>query len=121
VPLHLPDETSVGLLTCLVDELPLRKRRKMIATKTIISGPPTNSPSVNCHPRMTTMMIPSSKTRFVEANWKAIAALKSAPLRKRERASATAAYEQEDEVAPRPVPTAIDRGQPCAGGASLTA
>ena len=34
-------------------------------------------------------MIPSSMTRFVEANWNAIAAVKSAPLRKSERASAT--------------------------------
>ena len=36
-------------------------------------------------------MIPSSITRLVEANWNAIAAVKSAPLRNSERASATAA------------------------------
>ncbi len=35
------------------------------------------------------MMMPSSTTRFVEANWNAIAAVKSAPLRKMERAKAT--------------------------------
>ena len=35
--------------------------------------------------------MPSSKTRFVEANWNAIAEVKSAPLRNSERASATAA------------------------------
>src|SRR5205823_4156257 len=50
----------------------------------------------------THMMIPSSITRFVEANWNAIAAVKSAPLRKSERASATDAYEQDDDAAPRP-------------------
>ena len=37
------------------------------------------------------MMIPSSITRFVEANSNAIAAVKFAPLRKSERASATEA------------------------------
>jgi hypothetical protein len=37
------------------------------------------------------MMIPSSITRLVEANWKAIEAVKSAPLRKSERASTTEA------------------------------
>ena len=36
-------------------------------------------------------MMPSSITRFVEANSKAIDAVKLAPLRKIERASATAA------------------------------
>ncbi len=35
------------------------------------------------------MMIPSSITRFVDAHWNAIAAVKSAPLRKSERESAT--------------------------------
>ena len=37
------------------------------------------------------MMIPSSITRFVEANWNAIAAVKFGALRKSDRASATAA------------------------------
>jgi hypothetical protein len=36
-------------------------------------------------------MMPSSSTRLVDANWNAIAAMKSPPLRKIERASATAA------------------------------
>jgi len=57
------------------------------------------------------MMIPSSITRFVEANWNAIAAVKSAPFRKRDRASATAAYEQDDDAAPRPPAMARDRGE----------
>ena len=47
-------------------------------------------------------MIPSSITRFVEANWNAIEAVKSAPFLNSERESATAAYEQEDEAAPSP-------------------
>src|SRR2546430_1702897 len=71
-----------------------RKRRKRIARKTIISGPPTNSPSTNCQPSRSAMMIPSSITRLVEANSNAIAAVKSAPLakqrpRKRDRGVGT--------------------------------
>ena len=58
---------------------------------TIISGPPMNSPSVNCQPSRSAMMMPSSMTRLVEAISNAIAAVKSAPLRNSARASATAA------------------------------
>ena len=47
------------------------------------------------------MMIVSSSTRFVDASSNAIAAVKSAPLRKIERAMATAAYEHELDAAPR--------------------
>ena len=54
-------------------------------------GPPTNSAAANCHPIRITRMTPSSITRLVEAISKAIAALKFAPLRNSERASATAA------------------------------
>jgi hypothetical protein len=56
-----------------------------------MSVPPTNSPRVNCQPSMMAMMIPSSITRLVEANSKTMAAVKLAPLRKMERARATAA------------------------------
>src|SRR6266581_1889577 len=80
----------------------VRKRRNRSARKRIISGPPTNSPSTNCQPSSRAMMIPSSITRFVDANWNAIAAVKSAPLRKSERARATDAYEHDEEAAPRP-------------------
>ena len=69
----------------------LRNSRKMSARRTIISGPPTNSPRTNCQPRRSHMMIPSSMTRFVDAISKAIAAVKLAPWRNRERASATEA------------------------------
>ena len=48
------------------------------------------------------MITHSSTTRLVEASSNAIAAVKLAPFRKRERAMATAAYEQDDEAAPRP-------------------
>jgi hypothetical protein len=57
------------------------------------------------------MMIPSSITRFVEANMNVIEAVKSAPLRKTDRASATAAWEQEEEAAPRPAAMAIERAE----------
>ena len=57
----------------------------------IISGPPTNSPTTNSQPSSSAITIPSSKTRLVEAISKAIDAVKSAPRRNSERASATAA------------------------------
>ena len=66
-------------------------RRNSTARNNTIRGPPTNSASANCHPISSHSRIPSSITRFVDANSKAMAAVKSAPLRKMERASATAA------------------------------
>jgi hypothetical protein len=57
------------------------------------------------------MMMPSSMTRLVEANWNAIAAVKLAPLRKIDRAKATAAYEHDEEAAPRPEATHSERGE----------
>src|SRR5206468_622418 len=66
-----------------------------------IRTPPTNTASVNCQPSSNARITPSSITRFVEANSKAIAAVKFAPFRKMERARATAAYGQDDETAPR--------------------
>ena len=77
--------------------------RKATATMITIRIPPTNSASVNCQPNRIQMMIPSSITRFVEAIAKAMAAVKLAPSRKSERASATAAYEHDDEAAPSSV------------------
>ena len=59
--------------------------------------------------------MPSSTTRLVEAISKAIAAVKFAPLRNSERASATAAYEHDDEAAPstsRPGPRVRGRSSP---------
>ena len=53
--------------------------------------PPMYSAATNSHPISRYRMIPSSITRFVEANSKAMAAVKFAPLRKIDRASATAA------------------------------
>jgi hypothetical protein len=55
--------------------------------------------------------MPSSITRLVEAISKAIAAVNLAPLRNSERASATAAYEQEEEEIPNPVATRSVRGR----------
>src|SRR5438445_10394729 len=57
------------------------------------------------------MMIPSSMTRFVDANSKAMAAVKLAPLRKIDRASDTAAYEHQDDAAPRPEAISSVRGE----------
>src|SRR5579862_1319477 len=88
-----------------------RRSRKRRATNTIISGPPTSSPARNCQPSSSASTIPSSATRFVEAISNAIAAVKLAPLRKSERARATAAYEHDDDAAPRPVATRSERGE----------
>src|SRR6266540_1767164 len=86
------------------------RARNSRASSTIISGPPTNSAAVNCQPSSTARMMPSSTTRLVEANWNAIALVKSAPLRNTERAIATAAYEQEEEAAPSPQAIVRERG-----------
>jgi len=78
---------------------------------TIISGPPANSASVNCQPMSRARITPSSITRLVEAISKAIAAVKFAPLRNSARASATAAYEHEDDAAPSPAAITSVRGR----------
>ena len=65
--------------------------RNMTATPMIMIGPPMNSAAVNCQPRSSARMTPSSTTRLVEAISNAIAAVKLAPLRSSDRASATAA------------------------------
>ena len=90
---------------------PRRNRRNSTARNTIISGPPVNSARVNCQPISSARITPSSMTRLVEAISKAIAAVKSAPLRNSARASATAAYEHDDDAAPSPAATASVRGR----------
>src|SRR5260370_28251061 len=82
-----------------------RKRRTRAA---IMIGPPINSAAAKCHEISTHISTPSSSTRFVAANWKAIAAVKSPPLRTMERAIATAAYEQDDDAAPSALAFTID-------------
>jgi hypothetical protein len=59
--------------------------------RTIREMPPTNSASVNCQPRKIHMTMPISKTRFVDANWKAIAVARLAPFWNIDFAIATAA------------------------------
>ena len=56
-------------------------------------------------------MMPSSMTRLVLAISKTIAAVKLAPLRNSERASATAAYEHDEDAAPSPVALASVAGR----------
>src|SRR5882724_3944621 len=88
-----------------------RNARNRATRITTISGPPRNSAAANGQPRRRTMMMLSSTTRFVEANSKAIAAVKFAPLRKIDRASATAAYEHDDDAAPSAHAIASVRGE----------
>src|SRR6516165_6174365 len=85
--------------------------RNRTASTTIISGPPTNSAAVNCQPISRARMMPNSTTRLVEPISKAIAAVKLAPLRNKDRAKATAAYEHDDDAAPSPADTASVRGR----------
>ena len=72
----------------------------MSAIRTI---PPTNSASANCQPIRTQSTRPSSQTRLVEANWKASAAAAEAPFWNSDLAIAIAAYEHDDDAAPRAV------------------
>src|ERR1039457_3653559 len=74
--------------------------RSSTTSSAIMMGPPTNSAAMNCQPSTTASNTLSSTTRFVDANWKAMAAIKSAPLRNNVRANAVAAYEHEEDAAP---------------------
>src|ERR1039457_153672 len=85
--------------------------RNASAIATIMIGPPTNSASVNCQEISRARMMPSSMTRLVLAISNAMAAVKLAPLRTKDLASATAAYEQDDEAAPKPVAAARAAGE----------
>src|SRR5215470_12744708 len=85
--------------------------RNATAMSTIMIGPPTNSPRVNCHDSSSARMMPSSMTRLVLAISNAMALMKLAPRRNRARASATAAYEHDEEAAPRPAATASVLGR----------
>src|SRR5579884_2106334 len=93
---------------CCSSRRETNSRRSRIAT-TISTRPPANSARVNCQPISTHSTIPSSNTRFVEANWKASAEAAEAPLANSDLAIAIAAYEHEDEAAPRPVASATGR------------
>src|SRR5205807_678779 len=76
-----------------------------------IKMPPVNSAAANGQPISTTRITPSSITRLVEASSNTIAAVKLAPLRNRDRASATAAYEHELEAMPNSVANVRLRGE----------
>src|ERR1700730_7287738 len=95
------------------------KRRNSTASTTIISGPPTNSAAVNCQPISRARMMPNSTTRLVEPISKAMAAVKFAPLRNNDRARATAAYEHDEDAAPRPAATADVRGRSSPSSATI--
>src|SRR3954463_11592212 len=77
--------------------------------RTIRTLPPANSASVKRQPSSTHRTSPSSQTRFVEANWNASAETAEAPFWKSDLAIAMAAYEQDDDAAPRPVASATGR------------
>ncbi len=82
--------------------------------------PPTNSASVNCQPRKIQITSPSSKTRFVDANWNAIAATRLEPFWKSDFAIAIAAYEHDDDAAPS-AGRERDRARPAAAERAVDA
>src|SRR5579859_2625852 len=102
-PSILPVSPFSACSFALCTSFGVKVKRKSTAMKITIKRPPTNSAAVNCHPIRTIKIIPSSITRLVEASSNAIAETKLAPFWKMERASATAAYEQELEAIPKSV------------------
>ena len=74
-------------------------------------GPPTNSAAANCQPSSTMSTIPSSRTRFVDANMKMSAVVRSAPFWNSDFAIAVAAYEQDDDAMPSPLALATAAGR----------
>jgi hypothetical protein len=83
----------------------------MIESRRIMTNPPTNSATANCHPRSVHSTSPSSITRFVLANMKTIAVVKSAPFTIKLLAIALAAYEQLELIMPRIEALTIVRGR----------
>ena len=65
--LHRPEPPLLGFLERFPNEPFLEEDAGDQPSKTIINGPPMNSPSTNCQPSKSHMMIPSSITRFVDA------------------------------------------------------
>ena len=82
---------SCAFLRASSSSLRVTKSRIPAHMKAIRSSPPTNSASVNSQPRKIHITIPSSKTRFVDANWNAIAETRLAPFCSIDFAIATAA------------------------------
>src|SRR5438876_1051759 len=102
--------------------LPIEQTKESIATTGPISGPQRFATSgwlvrkSDRHHESGTHAasapaISSPPTRFVEASSNAIAAVKSAPLRNSDRASATDAYEHDDDAIPRADAVASERGE----------
>ena len=88
---HRSGDAALGLRLRLLEQRPREKLSEQQDEENHLIGAPTNSASVNCQPNRISMIMLSSATRLVDANWNAMAAVKSAPLRTTERASATAA------------------------------
>ena len=90
---------------CRLAASTIRSRRvtlNRIHSSTAMRRPPANSAATNCQPKRMSRTRPSSKTRLVDANSKMMALAKLAPRRKSARATATAAYEQDELAAPKP-------------------
>src|SRR6266849_4041853 len=102
-PSILPVNPFSACALAICTSFGVKVKRKITAMKITIKIPPTNSAAMNGHPIRTIRIMPSSITRLVEASSKTIAEVKLAPFRKMERASATAAYEQELEAIPNSV------------------
>ena len=97
----------------------IRTARSSIVIVEISTIPPISSASVNCQPISTHMTMPSSTTRFVEANWNASALAEEAPAANSDLAIAIAAYEQDDDAAPSPLASATGRTPPAPSARSM--
>ncbi len=83
----------------------------MSASSAIMIGPPMNSREPRtASPSTRRARCRARRTRFVDANMKTIAEMKSAPFWNSDFAIAVAAYEQLDDTIPKPDARATDRG-----------
>jgi hypothetical protein len=88
---HTSGNASIGLLPGFAHQLRRQKGAKQKHHDGDHDGCTDEFRKANSQPISTIMMMLSSITRLVDASWNATAAVKLAPLRNTERASATAA------------------------------
>ena len=79
-PSILPNNPLSASARAISTSFGVRVIRKISPIKMTITMPPKYSAAVNCHPRITNRIIPSSITRLVEASSKAMAETKLAPF-----------------------------------------
>lgn len=91
VVFHLAGGSPFGPLAGFIDELGCTNNRNETASIMIISGPSTNSATLNCQPISRAKLVPNSNTRLVELISNTMAGVKLAPLRNSGQAKAATA------------------------------